>query len=236
MDKVSSSKRKGDAEQQFHHDVGNDRHYVVRLMGMFLCLHQESTRTAGGRLELIMFSYLSSTPEITCLTSICLRSEHARMPCQKTVFSEGLIDKISLTFDPGRWKFIVAPNVCVLTDCRPVGGTVVRQPAFLSLLWEHPGSNAGQPFGSLWLFSPVPHQSFQDLLLQITLLAAQTLGKIMFTICVLYSTTVYAYTEQEYKHNTCVFAPIFHKLNSKTLDIFFVHSRPSLSNYVHKFV
>ncbi len=40
------------------------------------------------------------------------------------------------------------------------------------------------------------------------------------------------YTEQNYKCNTFVFAPIFHELNSKIEDFFYVF----LSNIVHKSV
>ncbi len=34
------------------------------------------------------------------------------------------------------------------------------------------------------------------------------------------------YTEQNDKRNTFVFAPIFHELNSKIYDFFYVHKRP----------
>ncbi len=39
------------------------------------------------------------------------------------------------------------------------------------------------------------------------------------------------YTENNYKRNTFVFAPIFHELNSKILDFFYVHKRPILLKY-----
>lgn len=66
--------------------------------------------------------------------------------------------------------------VCVCADCRSVGGAVVCQPAVLPLQSQHPGADAGQPSGSLRPLPPLPHQPVQDLLLQVTLLAAQTLG------------------------------------------------------------
>ncbi len=36
----------------------------------------------------------------------------------------------------------------------------------------------------------------------------------------------WTYTEQNYKQNTFVFAPISHELNSKIEDFFYVHKRP----------
>ncbi len=39
------------------------------------------------------------------------------------------------------------------------------------------------------------------------------------------------YTEQNYKCNTFVFAPIFHELNSKFQDFFYVHKRPISLKY-----
>ncbi len=39
------------------------------------------------------------------------------------------------------------------------------------------------------------------------------------------------YTDQNYKRNTFVFAPIFHELNSKIEDIFYVHKRPISLKY-----
>ncbi len=42
-----------------------------------------------------------------------------------------------------------------------------------------------------------------------------------------YNLYVFIYTEQNYKRNTFVFAPIFHELNSKKIqDFFYVHKRP----------
>lgn len=53
---------------------------------------------------------------------------------------------------------------------------MVRKPAVLSLQRQDPGADAGQPSGSLWALLPFPHQPLQNLLLQVTLLAAQTSG------------------------------------------------------------
>ncbi len=39
------------------------------------------------------------------------------------------------------------------------------------------------------------------------------------------------YTDQNYKSNTIVFAPIFHELNSKIEDFFSVHKRPISLKY-----
>ncbi len=39
------------------------------------------------------------------------------------------------------------------------------------------------------------------------------------------------YTEQNYKRNTFVFAPIFHELNSKIEYFFYVHKRPISLKY-----
>ncbi len=50
--------------------------------------------------------------------------------------------------------------------------------------------------------------------------------------------TYYTNTEQNDECNTFVFIPIFHDLNSKIEDIFYVHKRPIslFSNIVHKSV
>ncbi len=42
-------------------------------------------------------------------------------------------------------------------------------------------------------------------------------------MCVYIYTHTHTYTEQNYKRNTFVFAPIFHELNSKIQDFFYVH-------------
>ncbi len=42
---------------------------------------------------------------------------------------------------------------------------------------------------------------------------------------------LYIYTEQNYKRNTFVFAPIFHELNSKISYFFYVHKRPFSLKY-----
>lgn len=72
--------------------------------------------------------------------------------------------------------------VSVRADCRSPGGAVVRQPVVLPLQPQHPGSHAGQPSGSLWVLLPLPHQPFQDMLLQVTLLAAQTPGIVILVV------------------------------------------------------
>ncbi len=41
----------------------------------------------------------------------------------------------------------------------------------------------------------------------------------------------YNYTEQNYKHNIFVFAPIFHELNSKNKYFIYVHKRPISLKY-----
>ncbi len=43
--------------------------------------------------------------------------------------------------------------------------------------------------------------------------------------------SIYIYTDQNYKHNTFVFAPIFHELNSKIEDSFYEHKRPISLKY-----
>ncbi len=42
---------------------------------------------------------------------------------------------------------------------------------------------------------------------------------------------VWPYTKHNYKRNTFVFAPIFHELNSKIEDFFYVHKRPISLKY-----
>jgi len=42
-------------------------------------------------------------------------------------------------------------------------------------------------------------------------------------------THTHTYTEQNYKHNTFVFSPFFHELNSKIF--FYVHKRPNSLKY-----
>lgn len=49
------------------------------LSDLFFFILQESTRTAGGRQGSTMCSYLNSTPETTCPTSICLRYTHTHI-------------------------------------------------------------------------------------------------------------------------------------------------------------
>ncbi len=45
---------------------------------------------------------------------------------------------------------------------------------------------------------------------------------------------IYIYTEPNYKRNTIFFAPIFHKLNSKIEDFFYVHKRPISLKYLYR--
>ncbi len=44
-----------------------------------------------------------------------------------------------------------------------------------------------------------------------------------------YRTINYTYTDQNDKRNTFVSPPIFHELNSKIKDFFYVHKRPILT-------
>ncbi len=43
--------------------------------------------------------------------------------------------------------------------------------------------------------------------------------------------TVYIYTDQNYKRNTIVLTPIYHELNSKIENVFYVHKRPISLKY-----
>lgn len=62
-------------------------------------------------------------------------------------------------------------------DCWFPGCAVVPQHPLLSVLGVHLPSHADQPTHPLWLHDALPHQSLQDLLLQITFLAPQAAGQ-----------------------------------------------------------
>lgn len=62
-------------------------------------------------------------------------------------------------------------------DCWFPGCVVVSQHPLLSLLRVHPPPHADQPSHPLWLHGAFPHQPLEDLLLQITFLAAQAAGQ-----------------------------------------------------------
>ncbi len=54
----------------------------------------------------------------------------------------------------------------------------------------------------------------------------------MFILDLCGSSIIYGkYTDQNYKCNTLAFAPIFHELNSKIYDFFYVHKIPISVKY-----
>lgn len=64
-----------------------------------------------------------------------------------------------------------------VADCWFPGCVMVCQHPLLSVLRVHLPSHADQPTHPLWLHGALPHQSLQDLLLQITFLAPQAVGQ-----------------------------------------------------------
>lgn len=111
---------------------------VIFFSERAVVVFQASTHTAGDKQELTTCSYLNSTPETTCPTSISLRSVHT---CTHSEWSRWLLKGHFLAV----WTASTFSRecVCVCVDCRSVGCVVVRQPAVLPLQRQHPGAHAG---------------------------------------------------------------------------------------------